>query len=1213
VPPRSQTSGLASGSAFPVGITTNTFTVTAANGQTASCSFTVTVTDNEPPAITCPGNISENNNLTLCSAVVTYTDPVGTDNCPGATTLLTSGLASGATYPVGVTTNVFTVTASNGQSTTCAFTVTVTDNEPPTITCPGNISVNNAAGQCSAVVNYTAPVGTDNCSGATTVQTSGLASDATYPVGVTTNVFTVTAANDQSTTCAFTVTVTDNEAPSLSCKLHAVSLNAMSMASITPADVYDTGSDNCGTVNLVSVTPNSFACGNIGGNLVTLLVNDGNGNTAVCNAIVVVQDVLPPSIICPPALSAQCSLSEQPAYADFAAFTAAGGSASDNCTLNNSSFELLDEGISPMSCPQTVQRIYRIGDVSNNVATCLQVITLDDTQAPSLTVPTTGLALGCNPTLPTTASVVAASSATDNCGTPTITAVAGSVVATGCNRSQTFTITATDGCGNTDTGTVTYTWKEDTQPPTLTVPTTGLELGCNPVTLPNEGLVVLSSSASDNCGAVNLTGAAGSIQSNGCNRSQTITVTATDGCGNTTSLPVTYTWTVTTAPVLANVPAGGYLGYNPNPLPSCDAGVTASNECGSVSVTCTPGAITMTGCDRSQTFTYSATACALTTSAEVTYTWAVDTEPPTITCPDNISVNNDPGLCSAVVNYTAPVGTDNCSGATTAQTTGLASGVAFPVGVTTNTFTVTAANGQTASCSFTVTVADNEPPAITCPDNISVNNDAGLCSAVVTYTAPVGTDNCSPVITIQTSGLLSGQSFPVGVTTNTFRVTAANGQSTTCAFTVTVTDNEPPTITCPANISVDATGGCGAVVHYIFPPEGTDNCPGVIVVASPPSGSVFPVGVSTVTAMATDVANNTNSCQFTVTVTDVQNPVITTCPVTRNIAGCFSDLTGPVYSTTSAPSSLAEFTNGVNQGAATDDCAITSVTYQDAASGTCPIVVTRTWTVSDAAGNTANCTQTINITPTQASFTSPPGNITVACWGVPAVSGLGYTNGLSGDCLISGSVTSTQSAQDPAGVCGGTITETWTFTDVCGRTITHSRTITVEPAEQAAFLSLPGFMSIPCSAAPPTGTSLPYSNAQGPSCAIIGSVTGVISGSHTACGGSYTETWTFTDACDRTISHIRVISVTAAPAASFTSLPGNISIPCDAAPPTGTSLSYTNGQSNACDISGSVTGVITGSHTACGGSYTETWTFTDACNRTISHSRTITVEPAPLP
>jgi hypothetical protein len=62
---------------------------------------------------------------------------------------------------------------------------------------------------------------------------------------------------------------------------------------------------------------------------------------------------------------------------------------------------------------------------------------------------------------------------------------------------------------------------------------------------------------------------------------------------------------------------------------------------------------------------------------------------------------------SKVVTYTAPTGSDNCSGATTTQTAGLASGASFPVGTTTNTFTVTDGAGLTTSCSFTVTVLYN--------------------------------------------------------------------------------------------------------------------------------------------------------------------------------------------------------------------------------------------------------------------------------------------------------------------------------------------------------------------------------------------------------------------------------------------------------------------------------------------------------------------------
>jgi hypothetical protein len=59
--------------------------------------------------------------------------------------------------------------------------------------------------------------------------------------------------------------------------------------------------------------------------------------------------------------------------------------------------------------------------------------------------------------------------------------------------------------------------------------------------------------------------------------------------------------------------------------------------------------------------------------------------------------------------------------------------------------------------------------------------------AVVTYTAPVGTDNCPGALTIQTAGLASSSTFPIGVTTtNTFKVTDTSGNFVTCSFTVRV-------------------------------------------------------------------------------------------------------------------------------------------------------------------------------------------------------------------------------------------------------------------------------------------------------------------------------------------------------------------------------------------------------------------------------------------
>lgn len=161
------------------------------------------------------------------------------------------------------------------------------------------------------------------------------------------------------------------------------------------------------------------------------------------------------------------------------------------------------------------------------------------------------------------------------------------------------------------------------------------------------------------------------------------------------------------------------------------------------------------------------------------------------------------------------------------------------------------------------------PCVITCPANITVNVDPNQCGAVVNYPAPTTSGVCGPVTTVPASGSF----FPRGVTT----VTATEPGGGICSFTITVLDNQNPTITCPANITMNNTPGqCGAIVNFATP-TAADNCPGVIVTSVPASGSLFPTGTTTVTSTATDASGNTATCTFTVTVNDTQNPTIT-CP-----------------------------------------------------------------------------------------------------------------------------------------------------------------------------------------------------------------------------------------------------------------------------------------------------------------------------------------------
>lgn len=176
-----------------------------------------------------------------------------------------------------------------------------------------------------------------------------------------------------------------------------------------------------------------------------------------------------------------------------------------------------------------------------------------------------------------------------------------------------------------------------------------------------------------------------------------------------------------------------------------------------------------------------------------------------------------------VTNVIANINIQYLQGVTLAQTAGLPSGSFFPVGVTTNTYQATDAAGNTASCSFTVTVNDVQQPTITCPANQVRNTDVDQCYATFTPPQPTFSDNCA-------------------VTRLIYSITQPPGF---------------PVINSPAS-------GINYVPSTLFQLNGT-------------TGS----GVSTITYTAFDAAGNSRTCSFTVTVNDAQIPVITTQPATK--------------------------------------------------------------------------------------------------------------------------------------------------------------------------------------------------------------------------------------------------------------------------------------------------------------------------------------------
>ena len=180
-----------------------------------------------------------------------------------------------------------------------------------------------------------------------------------------------------------------------------------------------------------------------------------------------------------------------------------------------------------------------------------------------------------------------------------------------------------------------------------------------------------------------------------------------------------------------------------------------------------------------------------------------------------------------------------------AQIAGLSSGSSFPVGTTTNVYTSADANGNTSSCSFTITVNDIEAPVMTSPANVTVNNDAGNCSAVVTYNLPDITDNCSLGLNQTFSYTGSIQSFEVPAGINSLTITAVGAQggpsynggyrglgaSMTGTVSVTLGQVLKVLVGGQGNIGYNGGGGGGSFV--------TDNSNNPLVIAGGGGGANF--------------------------------------------------------------------------------------------------------------------------------------------------------------------------------------------------------------------------------------------------------------------------------------------------------------------------------------------------------------------------------------
>jgi hypothetical protein len=428
----------------------------------------------------------------------------------------------------------------------------VNDQTPPVITCPAAVTVS-----CAAAVpapNIALVTATDNCAGAITIIHVGdvISAQTCANRYTITRTYRATDVCGNTATCTQIITVNDQTPPVVTCPAPVT----VSCAAAVPAPniALVTATDNCAgaiTITHIGDVISNQTCANRYTITRTYRATDVCGNFAECTQIITVNDVTPPVITCPAAVTVSCA-------AAVPAPNTALVTATDNCAGVITIIHVSDV-ISNQTCANryTVTRTYRATDVCGNTATCTQIITVNDVTPPVITCPA-ALTVSCASAVP--APNTALVTATDNCaGVVTITHIGDVITNQTCPNRYTLTRTyrATDVCGNFSECTQVITVNDQTAP-VITCPaniTVTTPVGsCTAV-------VNFTVTATDNCGAVTIVSnpASGSVFPIG---TTTVTSTATDACGNSSTCTFTVTVldaqlpTITAQPVNRTVCVG---------------------------------------------------------------------------------------------------------------------------------------------------------------------------------------------------------------------------------------------------------------------------------------------------------------------------------------------------------------------------------------------------------------------------------------------------------------------------------------------------------------------------------------------------------------------------------------------------------------------------------------------------------------------------------
>ncbi|MDF1699230.1 MAG: HYR domain-containing protein [Saprospiraceae bacterium] len=944
--------------------------ITETCGNTFTCNQIVLLVDDDNPVILdCPNDTTFQVATAPCTVSYMVPDVTTSDGCSDVT--VTNDAP--ADFVIGSTLVTYTATDGCGNSSQCTFTVTVENTNTLNVTCPPD-STNTMVCDISGVspyADFTAFVAAGgsvdgDCNDMSTTYTITNVED-TPEVGscpkTVTRTYTISDEHGNEGSCSQMIIIDDDTDPTFTVPADMMGVECTMILDTSVTGAPTNVMDNCDANPVVSFMDSAVSPGSCSGEYSftrTWTVTDECDNETQDVQTITVVDNTPPTALCVDTLILYL---DDLGIANFTPADLDNGS-SDDCGDVTLSADMSFAGCNQVGSPAIAT--LEVEDNCGNTNTCEVVIVALDTMS-ILLVPPTNDTVSCIADLDVPFPdiddyvVLGGGSVNDNCPVGHVFGLLQADTLGTCPTIVERIYGYRDFSGNLDTAIHSIYVIDEEAPVILSCPP---DISITETDLCDTLLVFGLPTAMDNCGEVTITN---NYTNDGSNMAvfpggiTEVKFYATDPCGNVDSC--TMVVTVDAEPKISCPPMG--IIDSEDDLPDYSDLQAFLNAGGSVNMFC---AIDDTTFMYSNTFVISDDGC----SAEITETIMVNdtlgnpiVENKTSTAMDTLNpdisgcftnfVQLVHATCEIDTTFFIPTATDNFGVDTTYYTVG-----AFVQDTATVTFYAEDLCGNIDSCEFDLIVFDPTSPDIYI-DDITIMCDSTGSAPIYTTVNEFLTGPGAIIYDcrLDTASFVHlGDVMNMdGTITRMYRVDDLTGNIGTTTQTITIMDSTAPEFTmCTDNISVDAeVDTCGATIMVPLPTF-MDNCGGMLTLTNDYTGTssadgFYPVGETTVIWTIEDENMLTDTCSFTVIVTDVTVPDVS-CPG-DTVINC--DIANyPPFA------SIQEFIDG--GGTASDNCVLDSISFSTVE--TSMNIFERTYTVYDANGLENSCVQNIEVIDT---------------------------------------------------------------------------------------------------------------------------------------------------------------------------------------------------------------------------------------------------------